>query len=57
MRSPKTFGAESKTTRAEFSKSEEEEEEEEEESQLQLRIIDKILVKAVRSPATLPRHA
>ena len=50
---PKIFGAESKTTRVEFSKEEEEEEEEGEESQL-LRIIDKILVKATaRSPATL----
>ena len=49
MKLPKIFGAESKTTRVEFSK----EEEEGEESQL-LRIIDKILVKATaRSPATL----
>ena len=52
MKLPKIFGAETKTTRVEFSK-EEEEEEEGEESQL-LRIIDKILVKATaRTPATL----
>ena len=50
MKLPKIFGAETKTTRVEFSK---EEEEEGEESQL-LRIIDKILVKATaRTPATL----